>query len=247
MRIRLIVATVGMALVASLGATVGPVSAEETDVTPVAQLDGIPETPAMVNGEFADSSRGMAAVFSNGSYMCSGSIIASRWVLTAKHCVGGSMSVRVKSLDRTSGGGIVGVDDTKVRTNHDIALLHLNRSANAEYVRLASAHPVEGTTNYIFGWGATCANCASSEKLKRSTVRVVDVSATDYYGGRAIQLSKINGLGCFGDSGGPQFKLVDGLRYQVGVLSTVDSNCSARNKYASVPTSLDWIKQVAGL
>ncbi|WP_405536823.1 trypsin-like serine protease [Streptomyces sp. NBC_00075] len=246
MKIRLAVAALGMSLVASFAAA-GPVSAEEADATPVAQLAGDADDPAMVNGEFATSSSGMAAVFSNGSFVCSGSIIAERWVLTAKHCVGGSMSVRVKSLDRTSGGGMVTVDDTKVRTNHDIALLHLNRSANAEYVRLASAHPAEGTTNYIFGWGATCETCSSSVKLKRSTVKVTDVNATDYYGGRAIRSTKINGLACYGDSGGPEFKLVDGLRYQVGVLSTVRSDCAGYNNYSSVPTSLDWINGVAGL
>ncbi|WP_328669043.1 S1 family peptidase [Streptomyces sp. NBC_00328] len=246
MRIRLGVVAVGMALLASLG-TAGNAFAEEDVVTPLAQLEGTAEDPAMVNGEYADSSSGMAAVFSNGSFTCSGSIIAERWVLTAKHCVSGSMSVRVKSLDRTEGGGMVTVDDTKVRTNHDIALLHLNRSANAEYVRLASAHPVEGTTNYIFGWGATCGSCSSSEKLKRSTVKVTDVDSVDYFGGRAIQSTKINGLACYGDSGGPEFKLVDGLRYQVGVLSTVGTGCTSFNRYASVPTSLDWINQVAGL
>ncbi|MFB9601447.1 trypsin-like serine protease [Streptomyces roseofulvus] len=246
MKVRLGLAAFGLALFTTLSGA-GPVSAEEGVVLPVAQLDGAEADPAIVNGEYADSSSGMAAVFSNGKFVCSGSIIAERWVLTAKHCVGGSMSVRVKSLDRTTGGGVVTVDDTKVRTNHDIALLHLDRSANAEYVRLASAHPAEGTTNYIFGWGATCGGCNSSVKLKRATVKVTDVNAVDYYGGRAIQSVKINGLACYGDSGGPQFKLVDGLRYQVGVLSTVGSGCTSFNRYASVPTSLDWIKQVAGL
>ncbi|GAB2834559.1 hypothetical protein GCM10027073_73730 [Streptomyces chlorus] len=60
------------------------------------------------------------------------------------------------------------------------------------------------------------------------------------------------GTACSGDSGGPQFKLVDDLRYQVGVTSGVtyrlsDNVCIGPMWSATVPTSLDWIKGVAGL
>ena len=39
------------------------------------------------------------AVFSNGSFTCSGTIISANYVLTARHCISGSMSVRVGSVE----------------------------------------------------------------------------------------------------------------------------------------------------
>ncbi|MGY1452612.1 S1 family peptidase [Streptomyces sp. SS8] len=209
----------------------------------------------IIGGENADSSRGMAALHRNGNFQCSGSIVDNRWVLTARHCLydrsgtripDSQLTVRVKSLNRTSGGGVVAISDSKVRINHDIAMLKLNRSANAEPVRLATANPVVGATTYVFGWGRTCATCAPSTVLKRATMRVESIDSTDVRGGRAIRTSGLNGRTCNGDSGGPLFKLVDGKRYQVGVVSGGTQYCPDDSNFvfASTPTSLTWIQNV---
>ncbi|MDG9704585.1 serine protease [Streptomyces sp. DH37] len=208
----------------------------------------------IIGGETADSSRGMAALHRNGNFLCSGSIVDNRWVLTARHCLypdgeripDSQLTVRVKSLDRTSGGGVVAVSDSKVRTEHDIAMLKLDRSANAEPVRLATANPEVGATTYVFGWGRTCATCAPSTVLKRATMRVESIDADDVFGGRAIRTSGLNGRTCYGDSGGPLFKLVDGQRYQVGVVSGGNAGCPDDSgfRFASTPTSLTWIQNV---
>ncbi|WP_406499599.1 trypsin-like serine protease [Streptomyces sp. NBC_00846] len=224
--------------------------ATDGDVTKLGQ-EG-PEA-RIVNGELADSSRGMAALHVYGGFECSASIVHDRWVLTAKHCLyngssrypDSSMTVRVKSLDRTSGGGVINISLSKVRTNNDIAMLKLDRSANAEPVSLATANPKWQATTYAFGWGATCASCGSSRYLKRATQYVASVTWTDKYGGEGIRVLASNGAVCYGDSGGPLFKLVDGKRYQVGVLSGGDKECAGRgDTYSSVPRSLAWIQDV---
>lgn len=147
------------------------------------------------------------------------------------------IKVRVKADNWNYGGGVVNVAFPKVRSKKDVAMLKLTRSANAEPIRLATAHPKVGATAYAFGYGAD-----SSPYLYRATMKVASNSANDGYGGPAILATKGNGITCSGDSGGPLFKLVDGKRYQVGITSVGD--CQSRTHFASVPSSYDWIKRV---
>ncbi|MEV4478329.1 S1 family peptidase [Micromonospora coxensis] len=207
----------------------------------------------IIGGELQSDADGMAAVLVGGSYQCSGSIVSNYWVLTAKHCLYDSsgnriadsrLSVRVKSIYWNSGGGVVYISTSRVRASHDIAMLKLDRSANAEPVRLPTATTKVGATTYAFGWGRTCVSCAPSTQLRRATQYVQSIDDTDLYGGRAIRTTGLNGDVCFGDSGGPLFKLVDGLRYQVGVLSAGASTCNASAYWATVPESRDWILNV---
>ncbi|MEV5318231.1 trypsin-like serine protease [Streptomyces sp. NPDC052687] len=218
----------------------------------MSSADGTAET--RIIGGTKPESRGMAAISLDGNPHCSGSIIDNYWILTAKHCVradGGDgdkyaysrLKVRVKSVYSDSGGGVVGVSLTKSRDRHDLALIKLNRSANAEPVRMATKHSAVGATTYVFGYGTNSTSGASDHRLRRGTERVLDNSFP------GILTTAIDGKPCHGDSGGPLFKLVDGKRYQIGVVSRLPQgdplDCSAgRTVYSSVPNSLDWINGV---
>lgn len=194
----------------------------------------------IIGGGYVSSAPWAAAVFSNGSFVCSGTIIAPQWVLTARHCVGGSMSVRVGSVYRNSGGVTRSVSAAYAR--YDVALLRLSSSVSTSYVTLAWSDPPVGSTNSIYGWGMTCySGCSASTQLKTATVQVTSLNATDAYGGRAIRSSRISGNAWKGDSGGPQF--YNGV--QVGVASTADG-VSIQN-YSSVAYNRAWIQSVAGV
>lgn len=194
----------------------------------------------IIGGSTVSSAPWAAAVLSNGSFTCSGSVIAAQWVLTARHCVSGTMSVRVGSVYRSSGGVTRTVSASYTR--NDLALLRLSSTVSTSAVTLASSNPPVGSTNSIYGWGMTCySGCSASSQLKTATVQVTSTSATDAYGGQAIRSTRISGNAWRGDSGGPQF--YNGR--QVGVASTADGQ-SIQN-YGSVAYNRSWITSVAGV
>ncbi|MFY1634796.1 S1 family peptidase [Solwaraspora sp. WMMB335] len=223
MRIRLTMAIAATALVGAFVAPPAAVAAPEE----------------IIGGGTVSSAPWAAAVFQNGSFACSGSIIASRWVLTARHCIGGSMSVRVGSVYRSSGGATSSVSSTYSR--YDLGLLYLGSSITTTYVTLAGSNPPVNATNSIYGWGRTCTNCSAASQLKTASVRVTTTGATDAYGGPAIRSTGVDGVAWRGDSGGPQF--YNGQ--QVGVCST--GNGSTYQNYASVAASRSWITSVTGV
>ena len=227
MRIRLTLAMLATGLV---GVLVAPAAAQAVPAGP----------EPIIGGGTVSSAPWAAAVFSNGSFTCSGTIIASRWVLTARHCLTGTMSVRVGSVNRTSGGVTSNVSSTATRS--DLALLNLSTAINTSYMPLSSSYPPVGSTNSIYGWGMTCySGCGASTVLKTASVRVTSTTVTDAAGGRAIRSSAVTGNAWRGDSGGPE--VYNGA--QVGVASTADGQ-SIQN-YGSVAYNRAWITSTAGV
>ena len=227
MRIRTVVASLSLALTGALA-------------VPAAATAAPDDPDRIIGGSTVSSAPWAAAVFANGSFTCSGTIISANYVLTARHCVNGTMSVRVGSVYRSSGGVTRSVTSSSTRS--DLALLRLSSPVSTTYVTLSSAYPPVGATNNIYGWGMTCnTGCGASTQLKTASVRVTTTNAQDAYGGRAIGSTAINGNAWRGDSGGPQF--YNGS--QVGVASTADG--VSRQYYGSVAYNRAWIQSVAGV
>jgi secreted trypsin-like serine protease len=205
--------------------------------TPVAaQADEV--EPFIIGGGTVSSAPWSAQIYRNGSFTCSGTIIAARYVLTARHCTGSAMTVRVGSVTRGS-GTLASV--STYSTRYDLAVLTLATSISTSYMPLASSNPPTNSTNSIYGWGMTCySGCSASPTLKTATVRVTGLS-TDAYGGQAIASTRVNGNAWRGDSGGPQ--VYNGQ--QVGVASTADG--VSRQYYGSVAYSRTWIRSIAGV
>ena len=210
--------------------------------------------PEIVGGGTAPSVSWGAQVYVNTpgrdfqGFNCSGTVIASRWVMTARHCLdsdGSGMHVKVGS-NTLFGGTQIAVDQKKISPSGDIALLHLTQAAGTTPITLGSADPATGSTNQLYGWGRTTPTGPPASALKVANVRVTGRSS-DAFGGRAIQTVGINGSAWKGDSGGPQIS--NGV--QVGVASTVQNqtgtNTTGTNNYASVAASRAWIRTTAGV
>ncbi|WP_018156926.1 S1 family peptidase [Demetria terragena] len=228
----------------ALGAATAALAITGLTVPTASAVDG---PDRIVGGTTATSNPGTVALFVNGAYNCTATLLDSNSVLTAKHCIGNgsasALSFRVGSLSKGSGGTIHKASKVTWHSA-DLAVATLATPATgAPTVRLATARPAANETNKIFGWGGTtCAEFPPSPAtLKTANVRVQSLTS-DNYGGIAFKSTGINGTAWKGDSGGPQFNAAG---QQVGVASTAD--CYSVQNYTSVPDYRSWITtQAAG-
>jgi secreted trypsin-like serine protease len=200
--------------------------------------------PLIIGGDTVSSAAWGAQVYVGGQFNCSGTIIAAQWVLTARHCDGSSLSVKVGDVDLGQGEDRT-IDSKATSPNGDILLLHLSSSVDTTYMQLGDSDPAVGSTNDIYGWGRTQGTNPPSPVLKTASVRVTG-SSTDAFGGEAIRSEGVSGAAWHGDSGGPQ--LANGV--QVGVCSTGENDGFDPNgtqNYASVAASRSFIRSTAGV
>ncbi|MEV0895676.1 trypsin-like serine protease [Actinoplanes sp. NPDC049802] len=188
---------------------------------------------------------------------CTGSLIKANWAVTAKHCPTPG-SVRVGSIDRSSGGVVVSVRRAVNHPRIDVKLLELASSVTYAPAPIPTTSGAVGTATRIIGWGQTCPTrgCGSAPRIANelNTSIVADSRCSGIDAAYEICTNNTNGNAgaCYGDSGGPQVRQVSGRWALIGVTSRAGNNSSvcatAPSIYGDLPSIRSWVNtQVGGL
>lgn len=195
----------------------------------------------------------------SGSHFCGGTLIKANWVVTAKHCVQGrtpsSTQARIGTTNRTSGGTVARASRIINHPSADLALVQLSTSVSQAPAAVATTSGPVGTETRIIGWGQTCpvrGGCGAPITLQELDTSIVDdggcsgISAASEI---CTENTDGNKGACYGDSGGPQVKSVNGRWELIGATSRSGggSTCAVNPSiYVDVPYFRSWISGYAG-
>lgn len=185
--------------------------------------------------------------------LCSGTLIANNFVLTAKHCTEGVRSRDMWVLfgvDDQNPDAAIAVSSKHEHPDHDMTVLEL--AADATSMVMVQPIPIPLFTLNNADIGRTLEQAGYGQTETGGTDgRLFVAEVLDSFEEPDDRNLVVNGQGihgvCFGDSGGPSLAIApEGDIRVMGALSWGDESCMGLDRYARSDWARSWIEQWTG-
>lgn len=181
-----------------------------------------PAVVALVRGEGATT-----------ELVCSGTVIAPHAVLTAAHCVTGTLEVLVGNERLVPIATFVAPGFDATTLANDVAIVVFDRALAVAAKPLAMAPPPVGATMQLVGFGRTAPDDLGPFEQRTGDATIAESAPTGI-------VSHGPAFTCEGDSGGPAL-VADVV---VGVTSSGDAACAEHSRHVRISDHLTFIEAV---